>query len=326
MPTLQPIQPAPFVPESVREAARRGHDIAATGEPTIYQPFLRDEERQRICPAAVPLDIAFNTAANSREYELFKTMHAEHAVSGFPREAFWGVLSTKFEQKARVPLAEFRRQAAQAAAAGCDAFIFNPMIGNAAITLHTWEQGVISGHTGMDRIAAFLQQQGYPVGNPQGLSSYALCNYMCGNSRFWTSYFHFCDGVLDLLEAEARAGTAVGCIYGGTAAYVRDSSATFRPFVAERLPGTFIQVAELAGNLRIRAYEPTEELFALKFGHKLGSRLQALLAQKNQAIATVDPPAFAAWTEERLPYAREPHLIWMLDDPPLWLPPNALEE
>jgi len=287
---------------------------AANGSVVLYQPYIGEAQQQILNPEAIPFDISFNTAPDTREYELFAILHGFHNRIGFDERAFWGLISPRFEWKAARPFTYFLAEAQRAQAEGFDCYAFNPMIGNAAIYANVWEQG---GHEGMDKIVTFLGEAGLPMDGLQGASRFFFCNYVCGNQRFWNGYFDFCEKVLGALEEQLAHGTPAGLAYGGSGHYSKDATAKMRPFVIERLLGVYFEIAAPQG-LKVAHYTPTQADFEWKFGPRVGRTLRKLLAWKDVFLGLNDPAAFENWQSGRLPIAREPHFVIFGDDPPGW--------
>jgi hypothetical protein len=284
----------------------------------VYQPFLDSGQRAALNDKAIAFDISFNRASQAREYELFKVLHQQQSGPGMLPGDFWGLVSSKFEVKSPIPFDSFLEKAEAARIAGCDAYLINPMIGNAAIYANVMEHAQAGGHQSMSGLFPFLQSLGCPVQDLQGSAQFFFCNYIVGNELFWTSYFTFCDGILGRLEDEAVRGSEAGRIYAGGGQYFRDATASMRPFVIERLLGYFVKVAGSAG-LKIEAYRPQAVDFEWKFGPRLGPLLHALYETKEALVTQDDRAAGQVWMEARLPILREPQLVWQLDDPPVWM-------
>lgn len=293
---------------------------AAIEAPLVYQPYFSEEQRAQLSPDCAQLDGRFNVATNSREYELFQHLMDRHLRERLSSERFWGLVSSKFDQKSPVPIGTFLSAAQAAQDNGYDAYVLNPMIGNAAIFIDVWEQGVLCGHRGLDQICALLTARGYPS-NILQVQEFAFCNYFCGNLRFWTSYFNFMSNVLDLFEAEARARTPVGLIYAGSAGYRRDPTATMRPFIVERLLSCFLTIAVRSDALKIACYQPTDRDFNYKFGPRIASALVPLYRLKAEAVERADEAMAKAWLMQRSAIVKNnPAPVWELDDPPAWIP------
>lgn len=294
---------------------------ASVEAPLIYQPYFKDEQRAQLDPRCTPLDGRFNTGPSTREYELFQHILRQHEANGFRPDQFWGLVSSKFEGKSPVPLETFLAEAAQAQAHGYDCYVLNPMIGNAAIFINVWEQGVVCGHTGMSLVHQFLAERGFPVNNLEGPDTFAFCNYVCGNLKFWSSYFLVVGNALDALEAEAEKGTPVGLAYRGSGDYWRDKQATMRPFIAERLLSVYLSLAKSSGAINVAYHAPTEREFDYKFGVRLASVLHPLHVLKTEAVADMQPTTAKTWLQRRSVILEEnPALVWQMDDPPSWMP------
>lgn len=315
MPVTSPV--ASRHPTDLRDPSSSSHEAVAPV--VIYQPYLNEVQLEQLHPQAVALDISFNTGAATREYELFAHLRDRHAAEGLDRATLWGLVSTKFEVKSVSSFSDFVGQAANARAQGADAYLYNPLIGCAAIYANVWEQALLGGHPGMEPVFQFLNQKGYGAALLQGEQHFFFCNYMCGNQTFWDGYFRFCETVLNMLEDEARRDTAVGRSYAGQANYGRDRNALMRPFVIERLLGLYLQ-SPIAQGLAVRSYRPTLADFEWKFGIRMGRLLHRLYDLKQTFVSSRDQSAFRAWHEARQPLVKKPHLIWQMDDPPGWMP------
>ncbi|MBY2983091.1 glycosyltransferase family 1 protein [Rhizobium leguminosarum] len=312
-------QPISSLPAGLPDLALLTEKAAGTGSVIIYQPYLDPSQRSQLDAAAMPLDISFNTQATTREYELFLTLHAHHEAIGLSEDVFWGLLSSKFEMKSVTSFPSFVTEAEKARAEGADAYLYNPLIGHAAIYSNVWEHSLLGGHPGMDPIFLHIQELGYPIAPPQDKTAFAFCNYFCGNRKFWSGYFAFCERILGSLENEARLGTPAGTAYAGSAQYSRDANATMRPFVIERLLGLYVQQAAAKG-LKIAAFVPAPAHFEWKFGVRLGRMLHGLFAAKEAFLQSRDQAHLTSWQEGRQPLIKQPHLIWGADDPPGWMP------
>lgn len=312
-------QPISALPAGLPDLAFLTEKAASTGSVIIYQPYLDPSQRGQLDKAAVPLDISFNTQASTREYELFRILHHHHEAIGLGDDVFWGLLSSKFEMKSVTSFPSFVTEAQSARAEGADAYLYNPLIGHAAIYSNVWEHSLLGGHPGMEPIFLHIQKLGHPIAPPQDKTAFMFCNYFCGNRKFWSGYFAFCERILESLENEARLGTAAGTAYAGAAHYSRDANANMRPFVIERLLGLYVQEAAASG-LKITAFVPTVADFEWKFGVRLGRMLHSLFAAKEAFLQSRDQALLTSWQEGRQPLIKQPHLIWGADDPPAWMP------
>ncbi|MFP3545846.1 glycosyltransferase [Rhizobium sp. SIMBA_035] len=290
-----------------------------SGSVIVYQPYLDARQRANLDSAALPFDISFNTQSTTREYELFRILHEHHLQAGLQADVFWGLLSSKFETKSVSSLQSFISEARKARAGGADAYVYNPLIGHAAVYSNVWEHAMMGGHPGMEPVFGHLKEMGYPIAPPQGRTSFFFCNYFVGNQKFWSGYFAFCEHILQALEQEAARGTPAGRAYSGTANYSRDGNAAMRPFVIERLLGLYIPHA-VASGMKVSAFVPSAEDFEWKFGARTGQLLHSLYGRKEAFLQTRDPAKLELWQEGRMPIVKQPQLIWTGDDPPDWTP------
>lgn len=259
----------------------------------VYQPFVTEAHKKHISSIATPLDASHNTAPNQREYELFKKLFDLHKHQP---ATTWGLVSWKFNLKTPVHAEEFYEFGTQKFKEGYDGVIINPMIANEALFANVWEQGIITGHTGMDAIVNFLAKSTPNIRTPMGRECFAFCNYFIGNQKFWTRYFDFTEKRLNQLENEANNQSEIGKIYTGRANYGKDKSATMQPFVIERLLSTFI-LSE--ADLNISAFAFQEKHYLEKFGKQLGTILWMLSQLKNKAFADNNQSQKLAWDRQR---------------------------
>ena len=286
----------------------------------VYQPFMGEEQQNRLAEGTINFDISFAKGQTSREYELFQKLYAHHKAIGLGKDVFWGLVSSKFGQKSPTPFPHFLAEAKKAQSEGYDCYAYNPMLANCAIYVNVWEQGRM-GHPNIDPILVYMQNRGFPITSPQTTRSFFLCNYMCGNEKFWSGYFDFCEPILADLEDHARRGTDLGKAYGGTANYSASPDLTMRPFVIERFLGVYLQQAEKQG-LKVAVYNPTREDFLYKFGHNLTNFFYPLYQRKMamaEAYEAGDNTLFNAWHALRGAVFKNPVLAWHSDDPPPWV-------
>jgi len=279
----------------------------------IYQAYMDVQQAGFVCPDAIPYDASENRAPDAREYELFRKLHADPAIrdGGEP----WGLVSWKFEHKSPVSFHTFREFCATAFEAGADCAFINPMIGNEAVYANVWEQGIHCAHTGIEKIAYFLEQHtGIQAASVSDASTFAFCNYFVANKRFWDAYLSFTERALGLLDAEAARGTEVGKIYSGSGQYERDSSASMRVFVIERLFSAFLLQQDA---FRVMACVPGADDYDRKFGVRMGQLLWTLSRLKRCAVEADDLSLYKVWDKQRsvLLADWQIHIVWNLDDP-----------
>lgn len=286
----------------------------------IYQPYLDEQQLAEVNEEAIGLDMSFNTSPSSREYELFKAIQQKETSAGVAD--FWGLVSRKFELKSPIPFSQFRKNAEAAMLSGADCYAFNPMIGKAAMYYNVQEHDVGGGgHPQLEPLFDLAKAMGCPVGEPQNYKTFFYCNYVVGNARFWKGYFSFCDLILARCESEGKLGTLAGKTYLGSGGYWRNLEITMRPFFIERLLGYYLHLSGKSG-LKIEAYRPCAADFDLKFGKSIGPIIHALYEGKETFIESGKKSDFNTWLDARHAIAYEPNLIWILDDPPTWMPPR----
>ena len=135
-------------------------------------------------------------------------------------------MSWKFDHKSPIGLGEFHDFCRTAFVNGADCAFINPMIGNEAVYANGWEQGIHCAHTGIEKVAYFLEEQlGIGVASVCDVNTFAFSNYFIANERFWKRYFNFIDQALELLDIEAERGSEVGQIYTGKVVRVVDFGA-----------------------------------------------------------------------------------------------------
>ncbi len=279
----------------------------------IYQACIDAQQRAFVSAQAIPFDASANTAPGTREYELFKQLYADPAIRD--RSEPWGLLSWKFEHKAPVSFCDFHEFCRSAFDAGADCAFINPMIGNEAVYANGWEQGIHCAHTGIEKVAYFLEQQmGIRIASVSDVTSFAFCNYFVANNCFWEAYFSFIERALALLDAEAARGTEVGKTYSGSARYERDPSASMRIFVIERLFSAFLLQQD---QFRISAWTPSAADYDRKFGTCMGQVLCNLSRVKQHAVKMDDLQVYRIWDKQRSALLASWHIniVWNLDDP-----------
>lgn len=279
----------------------------------IFQAYIGEAQRAFVSAQATAFDAADNTAAGTREYDLFRKIYLDPGIDTDSEP--WGLVSWKFDHKSPVSLETFRAFAAQSFANGADCVFINPMIGNEAVYANVWEQGIHCAHTGIEQVAYFLSEQmNLPVAGVSGVESFAFCNYFIANNRFWQRYFDYVGRALALLDEEAARGSEIGMIYSGSGQYERDESASMRIFVIERLFSAFLMQQQ---DLYIAHYAPTAGDYTRKFGCNMGDMLHHFSRMKQHAIKTDDVAVFRSWDMQRQKLLADwqIHIVWNLDDP-----------
>ncbi|MDX1698196.1 MAG: hypothetical protein R3308_07900 [Thiohalobacterales bacterium] len=279
----------------------------------IYQAYMDAWQREHIGADAVAFDASANNAPDTREYELFRQLHADPANRDSDEP--WGLVSWKFDHKAPVSLSAFRDFCNSAFAGGADCAFINPMIGNQALYANVWEQGIHCAHTGIEKVAGFLDEQmDVRVTSVSDANTFAFCNYFVANRRFWDEYFRFVEQALALLDTESARETEIGQIYSGSGNYERDETASMRIFVIERLFSSFLLQQE---SLKVAAFIPTAADYDRKFGIRLGQLLWNFSRIKQRAVAADDLSLYNIWNRQRMTLLGDwqMNVIWNLDDP-----------
>lgn len=279
----------------------------------IDQSYHGVAQQRYLSSTAIPFQILEKSPPDSREYELLKTIYGDKQDD----LEEWGLVSWKFEHKTHIKLEHFYGYAKTMFASGADCVFINPMIGNEALFLSTWEQWVWA-HDFNRVMVIFDFLNKLNIGDleePASSRHFAFCNYFIANRRFYDQYFKYIDPIIAALEREADHGSTVGFIYKESAQYQRDESLTMRPFIVERLFSSFIL------NNRYLNYAPyyfSIEHFHNKFGINIGNSLFTLLQLKNNAIHSGSRKLFIQWDLKRKLILKDGdlmHTIAHLDDP-----------
>jgi len=281
----------------------------------IFQSYISDLQKKYVSEFAIPYSARFNDDQDSREYQLFKIINAEHIQSN----DIWGLVSWKFDQKNIICLKEFIDYAKIKFLNGSDCVFINPMIALEALYLNPWEQGAHSGHLNLEKIQQYLAFNfDDSVLTLSGINSFALCNYFIGNSKFWNKYFMYIDTALSKLTNELNNKTEVGCVYGGTAHYSRDTGVTMQPFVIERLFSSFVK--NMNSELIISPFTYDKDGFIIKFGCKLGALLHDIYLLKRAFEENNSNDLLQIWHKERLTILNSDlrNTIFQLDDFPIY--------
>lgn len=259
----------------------------------LFQSFVNEHQKSYLSALTIPVDASSNVEDNQREYELFKKTRASNPE--LKTEA-WGLVSWKFEHKCQIPIADFVQFAQNKLQNGFDCVFINPMIANEALYINVWEQGLHSGHHGMDKVSSFLQKKIGPFFDCyMDNNTFALCNYFVGSPAFWEKYFAFTEKVLALLEAEASAGSEVGLTYSGSSHYIRDDHVSMKPFVIERLFSSFLSTK----SAKVASYEYSIEHYQKKFGERLGNFIYKHSENKNLGIKNRNQKVLENYNELR---------------------------
>lgn len=240
-----------------------------SNEIILYQAYLNNEQLASLNPICTPHNASQNTAPEKREYQLFKNIFNKEKN----KDVKWGLISSRFSSKTLVSENEFYAFCKDSLANGYDCAFINPMIGNEALFINVWEQG-INNHKGMSAIAKFLQNEcALNISEYHNSEKFAFCNYFVGNNLFWSNYIKFVDDIVNAIEKKCKKDPELNEVWSGSAKYKKDYTATMKPFVIERLFSLFI-----ASNtsLKVISYQYKQEQYTDKFGKHLGDTLYEL--------------------------------------------------
>lgn len=280
----------------------------------IFQAYPEGKYKDWISKIAIPFD--YSTLPQGTEYDLFKYIYTNHMYSG----RFWGLVSWKFKNKSPVEMGEFYEYCVSEFSNGSDCVFINPMIANEAVYANPWEQGVLTGHTGIEQIYDHLVAVGLLSKQAViGRLNFSFCNYFVANSAFWEQYFCFVDQILLHLENEALAGTVVGRLYQGSASYRKNPEMNMKPFVVERLFTSFVSQHS---NFNVSSFPVSEIDYVRKLGLIPGLFCKRLSDIKNLAIQENSNLVLQEWHDKRLAILNnKDDLITLLkmDDPSMTL-------
>ncbi len=281
-----------------------------SGEPVLFQAYVGPAQKKSISTACTPFDASYNQAPHEREYRLFKDILTQN-IAG---QCAWGLVSWKFSHKTLVPAEHFIKFGHQKLQQGYDCAFINPMIGNEALFINVWEQGMAV-HPGMSVIARQLEKQGaIQVKQISGHKSFAFCNYFIGTQKFWNEYVRFVDQVLHDLDTACTTDAELAKAWQGSARYKRDHSITMQPFVIERLFSSFIAARP---DLRIASHPVSKSDYVRKFGHHLGNVLATSHELKQTAIDEPSVLNRKRWDEYRSAIVEQGLVkaVFKMDDP-----------
>ncbi len=273
----------------------------------IYQSISKTNESFQVDKFCIPY---YYEPGIGTEYDLFKEISTQ--TTNEP----WGLISSKFHIKSHINIEEFSSFAKNEIENGVDCVFINPMIINESLFHNVWEQGIVVGHQGIDKIKHHLDK--ISATQPNELMNYnifAFCNYFIGNNVFWNKYFTYVDKVLENLEHEFINQSEVGKIYNSSANYHKNLGMTLKPFVVERLFSSFL-LHSSSQNLTIKTIKTTEKHFHNKCGVNYGSLLYKLSELKLQKTSTIDN--LKIWNDIRIKIISNKAIFFgllHLDDP-----------
>lgn len=204
-----------------------------------HKPALLKEIPEGLCP--LPTD--HTPTHDLREYFALELVYSTNRY----RDAeLTGVLSPKFQQKARIAPRQFIDWVA--ATPGYDLYILNPFPQDRVIHANIWDNSRgHSGRTPLHQVAArLLVEAGFGeidlLGLPRQEGHLSYCNFWAGNALFWESYMPF-------LQQLVRAGVSMS-----EELFQQDWNlgTPYFPYIIERMLTTYLEIAN--PGLRIKAY------------------------------------------------------------------------
>lgn len=277
----------------------------------VFQTYSGAAEKYFLSQSVTPYDYTGN---GGTEYDIFKDIYSKVAD-----DEPWGALSWKFEIKTHIAVDDFIKSAEELFRSGAECVFINPMIGAEAVFRNVWEQGVLCGHTGMDKIISFLTKEGCIDGIDQmmGRDVFSFCNFFIARKSFWKKYFTYVDGVLALLADQANSGSPCGRAYAGPGFYAKNPKLSMKPFIIERLFSSFLS----RGDTSFSRIELDHDIYKYKFGTLLGNTLRTLSDQKNIERNSSEDRSCYRWGQAREMILSGRSLITLmhLDDPDISL-------
>jgi hypothetical protein len=175
-----------------------------------------------------------NSTPGFREYPIIKTAYNSEETKNLE---YWGILSPKFEQKTNITGNTFLQFIENNNA---NVYFINPTPINEAIYPNVLYHGEAY-HPGiMGLISRTISRMGFDL-YPQTLimdhSTFAFCNYFCGDRKFWDSYINFIDTFLSEVANHSEDNKLM---FEKSAQYSLDKTIPYYAFVIERLFSVFL--------------------------------------------------------------------------------------
>lgn len=208
----------------------------------IYQIYFKDELKEHLDPAFVPMSNIDNPRPHLREWCKWDREHDAILEKNLD---YWGFVSWKFKQKMGISgdqaLAFINNNP------GYDVYLFNPCIANEALFANSWEQGDIH-HPNISVIAnSFLEKLGYDESDVKNVlldrNKTVFANYVVGNRKFWIDFMEFSRKLFT--EAEKDPVFHHQVFGAGLSNYAHDSSLPNFTFLIERLIPTFLELEDI---------------------------------------------------------------------------------
>lgn len=198
----------------------------------ITPNLLPDYHQSNAISDVIFVDPTFPNA-KLREYPTFKK-YPEYLATD---DDFVAFLSPKFVSKCAISHDDFKEWVERNDNIGIDVFFINPTPINETLFLNTVQHGN-NCHKGLEGL---LQRHLPNCPNINNLlmdgSTFAMCNYFCGNRKFWDAYTSFADEYIKSVEKNPEDAKM---LYETSASYGRDKSLPYYPFAIERLFSIFL--------------------------------------------------------------------------------------
>ena len=160
----------------------------------IYQAYYDPIQLPSLDSAFIPYDNTENKRPDLREYPLLKDLFQKNRHT----DAHWGLVSWKWKEKTHLEPQVFRQWILDNP--GYDVYHFDAYLIVAALCNNLWCQ---DGYT--DFANVLFPKIGINV-PCQDISykaeDFATCNFVIGNSHFWTEFFLYVDNILVLCSQD----------------------------------------------------------------------------------------------------------------------------
>ena len=207
----------------------------------IYQIYFKDELKEHLDPAFVPMSNIDNPRPHLREWCKWDREHDAILEKNLD---YWGFVSWKFKQKTGLEgtqaLDFIERNP------GYDVYLFNPCIVNEAVFANSWQQGDIHHPNISDIGNKFLRKLGYDYNVRDYIidkRKNVFANYVVGNSKFWTGFMDFSRQLFT--EADLDPVFKEEVFGAGRSNYAYDKTLPNFTFLIERLIPSYIDMMEL---------------------------------------------------------------------------------
>ena len=207
----------------------------------IYQIYFKDELKEHLDPAFVPMSNIDNPRPHLREWCKWDREHEGVLAKDVD---LWGYVSWKFKQK--TGLTGTQALDFINANPGHDVYLFNPCIVNEAVFANSWEQGDIHHPNISDIGNRFLRKLGYDYNVNEYIidrRKNVFANYVIGNRKFWTGFMEFSRKLF--IEADLDPQFKEEVFGAGRSNYAHDKTLPNFTFLIERLIPSYIDLMEL---------------------------------------------------------------------------------